>query len=450
MNKILVLLVFSLGINLSVAQLKKVDGIAAVIGDEIILKSEIEELKTHYQLQGIKLNSECELIDNILTEKMVLYQAKQDTLIKIDRSMLSKRVDAVIEDYSARAGSLERLLSMYNLQTRGELEIEIQKIMEERYYIDQKKELVTDKVDISPVELREFYNNNKSEFPEIPDEVELAQIVLYPELTEAHKQEYINKLKKIKDDILKGASFEDKALLYTEDPGSKGTGGLYTNKKRGEAVKEFEAVAFNLEEGEISDPVETEFGFHIIKLEKRKGQMIDYRHILLLSKPNNQEIATAKHKLDSIRTLIIEGKLTFKEATAKFSDDKETRYNAGVITDPQTGEDKFDKYKLPSKPLFAIAALKIGEMSDVFEDEVDGKKMVKFLLLKNDIPKHQYSVETDYNRIKRFALQEKKQKELEKYVKSKIPDTFITIQKEFRNCTYSYDWLNEGELTAQK
>jgi peptidyl-prolyl cis-trans isomerase SurA len=169
------------------------------------------------------------------------------------------------------------------------------------------------------------------QLPQVKEEVTLAQIMMYPTLTEAHKQDLINRLKKIKQDILGGETFESQARIYSEDEGSAANGGLYKNINKGQMVKPFEAAALNLQENEISDPIESEFGFHIIQLLKRSGKVYDARHILLKATPTDDEMKTAKAKLDSIRGLILEKKMTFKDAAFKFSDDKRTKFNAGII-----------------------------------------------------------------------------------------------------------------------
>lgn len=446
MNRIIIILLFALCSANLWSQGKKIDGIVAVIGDEIVLNSDIDALYFSYKQEGYDLNNKCEIVDNILTQKMILYHAKNDTLIKLDNDYIARRVDYTIDRFTERAGGLDNLLKYYNVNTKSELETEIYNQLKENEYIEKKRASVVGKLDVSPFELKEFYDKFGTQLPEIPEEVEIAQIVMYPKLTEKHQQEIKDKLLKIKQDVLNGESFENKARLYSEDPGSAKTGGLYENVRRGQMQKPFEAAAFNLQEGEISDPVETIYGYHIIKLEKRKGQLLDLRHILISSVPSKEELTVARLKLDSIRQEITSGKTTFKEAVLKYSDDKKTKYNAGVVTDENSGDDRLEKTKLPNKLLFNIAGLKNGEISDAFEDDFENRKAVKIVQLNNTVAAHKYSLETDYNRIKNFALNEKQRRELEKWVKEKIPSTFITIAPDYKQCTYNIDWLNEGEI----
>ncbi len=449
MNKFLCALLISCSM---MAQKNRLDGIAAVVGDQIILDSDIMQLRQYMKAQGADLKDECKFIDQMLLEKTLTYQAKQDTILQqnITQDKIQSAVDQRITMFLAQVGGdEERLLKEFNLNSMAELQEEMSAVIRDQEFTDQKKQMVVTDVDVSPEELKAFYHKNKYDLPDVNEEIEIAHLLIYPELTEAHKQELIDKLNKIRQDVLDGkATFEEEAKLYSEDPGSAKDGGLYERVPRGKMVKEFDAVAFNLEEGEISVPFETDFGFHIIKLEKRKGQLLDLRHILLKSEPNEEEIEIAFEKLDSIKGLIIDGTYTFKEAVNRFSDDKYTRYNSGVITSPQTGESRVEKLKLSTNEFYAIAGLKTGDYTEVFEDEYSDsggqkKPAVRLIYVKNIIPAHKLSLEEDYDRIKNYAIAEKKQTILEDYVKSKIPETNIIISKEYATCNYSYDWLQE-------
>ncbi len=429
----------------------RLDGIAAVVGDQIILDSDIVEMKRYVKAQGGEVENSCEFIDQMLLEKTLTYQAKQDTILQqqITPDQVQQNVDARISFFLEQVGGDEnRLLQEFNVQSMSELQEEMTDIIRDLMFTDEKKKSVLTGVDVSPEELKTFYNKNKYDLPDVNEEIELSHIILYPELTEAHKKELIDKLNVIRDRVLTNEStFAEEAQLYSQDPGSAKNGGLYERVPRGKMVKEFDAVAFNLEEGEISEPFETEFGYHIIKLIKRRGQLLDLRHILLQSEPNKEEIKTAENKLDSIKTLIKEGELSFKQAAYRFSDDKYTRYNAGIMSNPQSGDTKLEKYKLSTNEFYAIAGVEAGNFTNVFEDEYQKKKVVRLIYIRELIPAHKLSLEQDYNRIKKYAIEEKKQKVLEEYVSGKIPETNIIISKEYKQCAYSYDWLQEDEVS---
>src|SRR5690606_3212267 len=220
---------------------------------------------------------------------------------------------------------------------------------------------------------------------------------------------------------------------------SASNGGLYTNIARGKMVKPFEAAALNLQEGELSEPVESEFGYHLIQLVKKSGRMYDARHILLKAEPNADEIATARKELDSIRTLIMEGKLTFKEAAYRFSDDKQTKFNAGIVTS-QDGSDRIEKLNLPPTLSYQIAGLNKGDITDVFQDTERDRKVVSIIKVDDVIAAHQLDINTDYDRIKQMALNKKKNEMVEQWVKERLPNVFISINDRYKTCTFKTDW----------
>lgn len=424
------------------AQEKKIDGVAAVVGDEVILDSDIQRDYLLAKQQGMEVPDKCAFVSNVLLQKMVLHHAKNDTLVEVANERIKQRAISILEDFRTR-GSDEELLSVYGVRTIPELQKELEILVKENALIEQKKGLIEKDVDASPEEVKVFFNENKNQLPRINEEVELSHIVIYPEITEAHEQEIIDRLLAMKKEIEEGASFETKAILYSEDPGSKNEGGLYKGIKRGTFVPEFDAVAFNLEEGEISEPVETEFGFHLIQLEKRLGQAIDVRHILIQPKPNAEEMAEAKERIERIKREITGGDITFKEAAKKYSVDKYTRYNAGVMTNPQTGENRFERSKLDTKQIYAIAGLDEGVIANPFESEHNKKKSYELLKLVKVIPAHQIDLDTDYMRLKNMTIRKNKQAKLFDWIEMNLPDTFIKIHSDYANCDFELNWLKK-------
>lgn len=424
------------------AQIKKgdlVDGISAVVGDEIVLESDIQEQLNYAAQQGAAQTNKCEFMEQILSNKLLIYKAKKDTLIQ-DRTAAIR--EGAAEKYNQILGqfpSERAMLDAYKFRSSYEMKNVIEKMDIDQYYGQAKYGLITEKVNITPNEVTDFYNTYKYQLPQVKDEVVLSKIVMYPKLTEAHKQELVDKLKKIKQDILNGESFESKARIYSDDPGSAANGGLYTNINRGKMVKIFEATALNLQEGEISDPVESEFGFHIIQLVKKSGKFYDARHILLKAEPNPEEIAAAKAEMEKIKQDIINGKITFKEAAYKFSDDKNTKFNAGIIPG-EDGSDRQEKINLPATVAYQIAGVNKGDLTDVFMDDVAQKKAVILIKINDIIPQHALGLTTDFERIKSIALGRKKNELLDKWVKEQLPDTFISIDNRYKDCTFKTDW----------
>lgn len=424
------------------AQVKKgdlVDGISAVVGDEIVLESDILEQQNYAIQQGAAQTNKCEFMEQILSNKLLIYKAKKDTLIQDRTAAIRAQAGDKYNQILSQFPSERAMLDSYKFRSSYELKNVIEKMDIDNYYAQSKYALITDKVNITPNEVTDFYNAFKYQLPQVKDEVVLSKIVMFPKLTDAHKQEIIDKLKKIKQDILNGESFENKARIYSDDPGSAANGGLYTNIGRGKMVKIFEATALNLQEGEISDPVESEFGFHIIQLVKKSGKLYDARHILLKAEPNAEEIATAKAEMEQIRKDILEGKTTFKDAAYKHSDDKNTKFNAGVIP-AEDGSDRQEKINLPATVAYQIAGVNKGDLTEVFMDELNQKKAVVLMKVNDIIPEHSLDIATDFERIKSFALNKKKNEVLEKWVKENLADTFISLDNRYKDCQFKTDW----------
>ena len=425
------------------AQLKTgdlVDGIAVVVGDEIILESDIEEQANYAKQQGATVADKCEFVESIINNKLLIYEAKRDTLIENRSAAIKENAAQKYNQILGQFPDEKTMLSAYKFRTSYEMKNAIEKIDADNYYGQMKFGRITEKADVTPNEVTDFFNTYRYQLPQVKDEVSLSQIVMYPKLTDAHKNEIIARLNKIKQDILAGESFESQARIYSDDPGSAANGGLYTNIAKGKMVKPFEAAALNLQEGELSEPVESEFGYHLIQLVKKSGKMYDARHILLKAEPNAEEIATARKELDSIRTLILEEKLTFKEAAFRFSDDKRTKFNAGIITS-EDGSDKMEKLNLPPTISYQIAGLNKGDITDVFQDtQAQDKKVVSIVKIDDVIAAHQLDIATDYDRIKQMALNKKKNEMVEKWVKEKLPNVFISINNRYKDCTFKTDW----------
>lgn len=436
-----------LGTNMMNAQLKQgdlVDGIAAVIGDEIVLESDVNEQMNYARQQGASNIDKCEFLENLLNNKLLVYEARKDTLIENRSAAIKEQANAKYQQLLSQFPDEKTMLAAYKFRNGYEMKNAIEKIDTDQYYGQAKYQRITEKADVTPNEVTDFYNMYKSQLPEIKDEVSLSQIMMYPKLTDAHKDELINRLKKIKQDIQGGETFESQARIYSEDPGSASNGGLMKNISKGQMVKPFEAAALNLQEGEISDPIESEFGYHIIQLVRKSGKIYDARHILLMATPTDEEIKTAKVKLDSIRGLIIDGKMTFKDAAFRFSDDKRTKFNAGVIPGAD-GSNKIERESIPGTISYELAGLNKGDITNAFDDKDErDRKVVKIIKMEDVIPAHQITLETDYDRIKQMALNKRRNEMVEKFVNSKLPTTFISIDGRYDNCAFKATWKKDA------
>ncbi|MGG5210198.1 peptidylprolyl isomerase [Chryseobacterium sp. MIQD13] len=437
------MMIFSSNMNAQLKPGELVDGIAAVIGDEIVLESDVNEQMNYAKQQGASETDKCDFLENLISNKLLVYEAKKDTLIENRSAAIKEQANAKYRQLLSQFPDEKTMLAAYKFRNGYEMKNAIEKIDVDQYYGQAKYQRITEKADVTPNEVTDFYNLYKMQLPEVKDEISLAQIMIYPKLTEAHKEDLIKRLNKIKQDIAGGETFESQARIYSEDEGSAANGGLYKNIYKGQMVKPFEAAALNLQENEISDPIESEFGYHIIQLIKKSGKVYDARHILLKATPTDDEIKTAKAKLDSIKGLILAGKITFKDAAFKFSDDKKTKFNAGIISGAD-GSDKIERESIPGSITYELAGLNKGDITAPFEDEDNKRKVIKIIKQEDVIPAHQITLETDYNRIKQMALNKKRNEMIEKFVNSKLPTTFISIDGRYDNCKFKANWKKES------
>ena len=427
----------------------KADGVAAVVGDFIVLESDLDREIAQLEAQGADLSgvTRCELFGSMLESKLYAHQAIQDSIL-VNELYIQSLVDQQIQGILAQTqGDMDGLLKFYKKDSEKALRDEMYEINKSGYLASEMQKKVTQEIEVTPEEVRTFFNDiPEDERPTFGTELKLAQIVVIPEVTEEAKQAVIEKLKGFKRDVEEnGSSFTTKVLFYTEDSGSKSTGGKYTlNRKQPRMVKEFRDVAFSLQEGEISEPFETDFGYHIILLEKIRGQEYDVRHILLRPELTQEAVQKAKDKIDEVRANIVDGTLTFAEAAREFSDEKETKYEGGQMTNPTTQDFNFELTKIDTELYTQIQDLKDGEISKVYQDE-DRVNRIKFKILTvtDRIDDHKADFARDYLKIKELALQDKQVEAIAKWQKETIKETYIKINGEYRDCEFQSNWLKQ-------
>jgi peptidyl-prolyl cis-trans isomerase SurA len=428
---------------------RKVDGVAAVIGDYIVLDSDID--KTYLQLKAQGINTDqiqtCELFGKLLEDKLYAHHAIQDSII-VSEAEIRRNVDYQIQQFLQQTnGSMERLLAVYNKEDEQSFRDEMFEINKANMLAQRMQAAIVEEVEITPEEVRTFFNKiPEDERPTFGTELKVAQIVAEPKISEEEKQEVIDRLKQFKADIIEnGASFRSKAVLYSEDPGSASKGGKYTlHRKKPQMVKEFREVAFALQEGEISEPFKTDFGYHIITLEKIRGQEYDVAHILLTPKVSSEAVVEAKERLEEVRKKIVDSVISFPDAAREVSDEKETRNDGGQLINPTTQDYNFELTRMDPELYAQIQNLKDGEVSLVLREE-DRTGNVKFKILKvtDRVDEHKADYARDYLKIKQLALEEKKIKAIEKWQEDHILDTYIKISGDYRNCEFSGNWLKK-------
>jgi len=426
----------------------KIDGVAAVIGDFLILDSDIDKQFDQLKASGISTDdmTRCQVFGKLLEDKLYQHHAVQDSIV-VNNLEIQSYVDQQIDAFAKQIGSMEKLIDYYNKNSEQELRNEMFELNKSSELAKQMQQKIIEETEVTPEEVRQFFNSiPENDRPLFNTELKVAQIVVIPKTTEDEKQKVIDKLKQFKADVLdNGSSFTTKAVLYTEDFQSRKNGGKYTlNRKNPQMVKEYRDVAFSLQEGEISDPFETEYGFFIIVLEKIRGQEYDVRSILLKPKINSSEIELAKAKLENARQRILSGEITFSDAALEVSDQIETKYDGGQLINPETQDYNFELTKIDPELYSQIEKLKDGQVSIVLQDE-DRTNPVKFklLMVTDRTDEHEANFAKDYLKIQSLALQNKKLKEIEKWQNIKIEDTYVKIANEHRDCDFFSNWLKK-------
>jgi peptidyl-prolyl cis-trans isomerase SurA len=384
------------------------------------------------------------MLGKLLEDKLYAHQAIQDSIVVKDdevKKMMDDRLNYMIE----QVGTLDKVIQYYKKNSEEEFRTYFFDILKENKLTEEMQKKIIDAVEVTPEEVRTFFKKiPMTELPVFGSEMEVAQIVVTPKITEEEKQKVIDKLKGFKKDIQGGASFFSKAVLYSEDPGSRSSGGFYKMTRKTPFVKEFKDVAFSLAEGEISEPFETDFGYHIIYVEKIRGQEIDLRHILLIPKVSDESLKAAKEKVTLIKKRIEDKEITFAEAARTLSDEKETRANGGVLINPKTQDTRFELTKMDPSLYGNVSSLKEGEISSpLAEEDQSGKKKFKLLTVTNRINEHTADYAKDYLKIKSIALKEKQIKEIGKWFDEKIKETYIKINGEYRDCKFTNNWLKK-------
>ncbi len=428
----------------------KVDGVAAVVGDFLVLDSDIEKQFNQLKASGISTDdmTTCQVFGKLLEDKLYQHHAIQDS-ITVNSLEIQSFVDQQIDAFAEQIGSMEKLINYYNKNSEQELRNEMFELNKSSELAKKMQEKIIEETEVTPEEVRQFFNSiPKNDRPFFGTELKVAQIVVIPETTEEEKKKVIDRLKEFKADVEdNGANFTTKVVLYSDDLVSRRSGGKLTlnrKKQRGQFDRNFVETVFSLREGEISDPFESDFGYFIIILDKIRGQEYDVRYILLRPKLKPFDIAEAAKKLEDARNTILSGDLTFAEVALEISDEIETKFEGGKLINPETQDFNFELTKMDPELYSQIEKLKDGDVSIVLRDE-DRLNPVKFKILTvtDRIDEHEANFATDYIKIQALALQNKKLKEIEKWQNTKIDDTYIKIANEYKDCEFYSNWLKK-------
>lgn len=426
---------------------KMIDGIVAVIGDNMVLKSEIEEQYSSFLSSGkpINSNTRCELFEEMLFNKLLLNQADEDSLF-VSEDQINSEIDRRLRYFIQQFGSQQKLEEFYE-KSIDEIKVEFHDPIEEQLMIQKMQGQITGMIEVSPGEVKEFFNSiPKDSLPDINATVVLAQIVKKPPIDEFEKSKVMEKLMGIRERVIAGEDFGTLAYLYSEDPGSSRENGELGFMSRGELVPEFAAVAFTLEKDEVSGIVETEFGFHIIQMIERKGQQVNVRHILMSPKVQTKDLLKARGFLDTLLDNINKyDTLTFENAAVLYSEDKDSRNNGGLILNPMSGDTEFEMDQVsqidPSLYLM-LDKMKVDEIAGPEMTQLrDGSRAYRLVKLLKVTEPHRANLKQDYQKIQAMALSKKQVDITNQWIKQRVNSFYIKVDESYSTCKFKYNWI---------
>lgn len=418
---------------------KTIDGVAAVVGDKIILHSAIEGQYQQMAAQGYSGAEpalKCQLLEEQLYQKLLAHQAEVDSIV-VTEMEINDAIDQRIRYFVSQIGSEEKLAEYFG-KSINQIKEEFKPVFKDQLLAQRMEGKVTSDVTVTPEGVRKFYNEiPKDSLPILPLELEVSQLLVIPEVDVKEEERLEEKLNSFKERVKNGEDFSILATLYSEDKGSAKNSGELGFLARGVLVPEFEAVAFRLQPGELSEIVQTKFGFHLIQMIARRGEQVNVRHILLKPNVSAESMREAKNKLDSVMQLVQMDSLSFEEAALKFSDD-DTKNNGGLILNPQTGTASFTAEELDPSIFFLVEKMEEGGCSPATPfTTIDERKAYRVIRLNKKSDSHRANLKDDYDRIQTVALQELKAKATKEWISDKISKTYIKIQ-----ANYACDWKN--------
>jgi len=428
------------------AQDKVVDQIVAVVGKNIILKSDIEGMYQQQQAQGITTEGDmkCEILENLLVEKLLLAEAELDTTITVSDSQLNQNLEQRMQYFISHLGS-EKEVEAYFKKSIVDIKADLEDVIKNQQMTQQMQGKILDKVTITPAEVRyNFKNLPEAEVPQIDAQLEYAQITVMPTVSLEEEDRIKSTLRELKRRIESGESgFAPLAVLYSEDPGSSRNGGDLDYMGRGQLDQAYAAAAFNLKGDKISNVVKSDFGYHIIQVIDRKGELLKTRHILMKAKVTPEAMDKAFSQIDSIADFIRKGTFKFEEAAMRWSYDKDSRNNGGVVINPESGESKWKLSELDPDVSKVITKMNVNEISKPFQTLDDKQRPVyKIVKLISNTKAHKANMRDDYVELSNMYMSTKKEKTMDKWIRDKQSGTYVHIDNTYVNCNFKYQgWL---------
>jgi len=443
MKKYFLLLVLSILTIYVSAQNNVVDKIIAIVGEEVILKSDIENEFLSEQGQGQVSSSgdfRTDILEKQLIQKLLVAQAKIDS-ITITEDEVESEVSSRIKYFISVLGSEDRVATYFN-KSIDQIRSDLRAPTRERLIAEAMQQHIVEKIRSTPSEVKAYYKKlQKDSLPDIPDKYELQQIVIKPTVSDAEKERIRDRLREFREQILNGEkTFNTLAVLYSED-GSAARGGELGYMAKTDLDPVFAEAAFSLKPGKISKIVESEFGFHIIQLIDRQGEKINVRHIILQPRISDAEREEAMHRLDTIRQFIVDGKMTFEEAAHYFSTDKKTRNNGGLLSG-MNADSKIERGEISGETAKNVNRMKVGDISEPFMEKNEYGEEFKIIRIKQFFPQHKANLDEDWIIFESMLKRDKQMEKLEKWIKDKQGNTYIHIDDQYKNAKFQYNgWI---------
>lgn len=429
------------------ARAQVIDEIVAVIGNEIVLYSDIQIQKSQIKAQGFKGTlTDCQVLEEILFEKLMLNQAKVDS-VEVTDDMVQGQLNRRMDIFVRQIGSVEALEDYYG-KSMAEIREDFFDVLKDQLMVQRMESEISADINVTPSDVQEFFNEiPKDSLPYVNASVQMAQIVKYPSVSTKEKERIRAELMEFKEQVETGQEeFETLAALYSDDPGSAAKGGSLGMQARGTWVPEFDAVAFNLEEGQISTPFKTDYGFHIMQLLERRGEMYDANHILLIPEVSSDGLNRARTDLDSIRNLIVRDSVSFALAANKYSDDELTKNQNGSLVNQATGSTIFEMDDIDPTLFPVIDTMSVGGVSKPFYFQTrSNEKGYRIVKLMDRTEPHRANLTDDYQSLQNMATERLRAQAMDKWVRERIEEAFVKIDEKYRDCAFGYPWIDEED-----
>ena len=417
-----------------------VDKISAIVGDKVVLLSEIENQYIQMLSQGNTKGQElkCQVFEDLMTQKLLIFSSKEDSIL-ISDDEIEQEVQSRLDYYVEQIGNIEKV-EQYFEKDIFQIKKVLFDLVKDQLLIQKMQSNITNDIKITPFDVNLYYENlDKNDIPYLKDKYKLSQIIVKPKMSEEEINKIINRLNSFRKRIIDGEDFKVLAALYSDDPGSSNNGGEIGYVSRGIFVKEFEKAAFRLKIGEVSEVVKTNFGYHIIQLIDRKDEKVNVRHILIKPKYSSTSLQKAKIRADSIHSLLKNNDISFSAAIKRYSDDK-SKNNDGLLINPSNGSPSYTIDELGSSISFLVKNLNKNEFTRPNKVESNEGTVYRILNVVEKIDSHIANLDLDYDLFQNLALNQKKQFKLDEWVENKIENTYINIKDFDNNCKYRYKW----------